>query len=73
MLETAPLYFCGARMRHYDAWGRVWDGLGIIYPVTSYDRPVCVSFDADRAQLPDPGVYRSCLQQSFDELLAAAS
>jgi hypothetical protein len=28
-----PLHFAGATMRHYDAWGPVWDGLGIIHPV----------------------------------------
>jgi diacylglycerol O-acyltransferase / wax synthase len=71
--STAPLYFCGARMRHYDAWGPVWDGMGILHPVTSYDGQVYVSFDADLAQMPDPAVYRACLEQSFDELLAAAS
>jgi hypothetical protein len=28
-----PLHFASATMRHYDAWGPVWDGLGIIHPV----------------------------------------
>ena len=67
-----PLHFAGAPMRHYDAWGPVWDGLGIIHPVTSYCSQVTVSFDADRDQLPDPALYTACLQRSFEELRAAA-
>jgi diacylglycerol O-acyltransferase / wax synthase len=67
-----PLHFAGAPMRHYDAWGPVWDGLGIIHPVTSYCSQVTVSFDADRDQLPDPALYTECLQRSFEELRAAA-
>jgi diacylglycerol O-acyltransferase / wax synthase len=67
------LHFAGAPMRRYDAWGPVWDGLGIIHPVTSYCGQVTVSFDADRDQLPDPGLYSECLQRSFEELRAAAN
>lgn len=67
-----PLYFAGARMVHYDAWGPVWDGLGIIHPITSYCGQITVSFDADRDQMPDPALYIQCIQESFDELLAAA-
>ncbi|MGU3586782.1 WS/DGAT/MGAT family O-acyltransferase [Rhodococcus sp. C26F] len=67
-----PLYFTGAKMLHYDAWGPIWDGLGLIHPVTSYCGDVTISFDADRDQMPDPYLYRRCLENSYRDMYDAA-
>jgi WS/DGAT/MGAT family acyltransferase len=63
------LYFAGARMIHWDPFGPVWDGLGLIHPVVSYLGDITVAFDAARDVVPDPDHYAGCLQRSYDRLL----
>jgi WS/DGAT/MGAT family acyltransferase len=65
------LYFAGARMVHWDPFGPVWDGLGLIHPVVSYLDGITVAFDAARDVMPDPAAYRACLRRSYDALGAA--
>ncbi|MEM6857605.1 MAG: wax ester/triacylglycerol synthase family O-acyltransferase [Pseudomonadota bacterium] len=48
------------------------DGLGLAHVVQSYVDEAYISFTACRDIMPDPGFYSECLQESFDELLAAA-
>jgi len=60
--------FAGARMVHWDPFGPVWDGLGLIHPVVSYLDRITVAFDAARDVLPDPDFYADCLQRSHDAL-----
>jgi len=48
------------------------DGLGLAHVVQSYVDEAYISFTACRDLLPDPEFYSQCLQDSFDELLAAA-
>lgn len=48
------------------------DGLGIAHVVQSYVDEAYISFTACRDIVPDPEFYADCLQDSFDELLAAA-
>jgi diacylglycerol O-acyltransferase / wax synthase len=48
------------------------DGLGLAHVVQSYVGEAYISFTACRDILPDPEFYSQCLQDSFDELLAAA-
>lgn len=49
------------------------DGLGLAHVVQSYVDEAYISFTACRNILPDPEFYAQCLQDSFDELLAAAT
>jgi WS/DGAT/MGAT family acyltransferase len=67
-----PLYFTGARMIALHGLGPVMDGMGLIHPVFSCDGKISIAFTACRAQMRDPGFYAECLQDSFDELHAAA-
>jgi hypothetical protein len=48
------------------------DGLGLAHVVQSYVGEAYISFTACRDIMPDPEFYSQCLQDSFDELLAAA-
>jgi topoisomerase IA-like protein len=48
------------------------DGLGLAHVVQSYVDEAYISFTACRDIMPDPDFYAQCLQDSFDELLAAA-
>ena len=48
------------------------DGLGLAHVVQSYVGEAYISFTACRDILPDPEFYSQCLQDSFDDLLAAA-
>ena len=66
-----PLYMAGAKMLSLYGIGPVTDGMGIIHPVFSYDGQITISVTACREMMPDPAVYADCLQESFDDLIAA--
>ena len=67
-----PLYMNGARLVTQFGLGPVFEGMGIIHPVFSYCGRITVAFTSDRAIIPDPEVYAECLQESFEEMKAAA-
>ncbi len=67
-----PLYFTGARIVALHGMGPVMDGMGIIHPVFSCAGKISVAVTACREQLPDPGFYAQCLQESFESLKDAA-
>ena len=48
------------------------DGLGLAHVVQSYVDEAYISFTACRDTMPDPEFYSRCLQESFEDLLAAA-
>ena len=49
------------------------DGLGLAHVVQSYVDEAYISFTACRDIMPDPEFYSQCLQDSFEEMLAAAT
>lgn len=67
-----PLYMCGARMVWWFGAGALFDGLGLFHTVNSYCGQVAIAYLSCRRLMPDPEVYDRCIQESFDELLAAA-
>jgi diacylglycerol O-acyltransferase / wax synthase len=67
-----PLYFCGARLVTTFGMGPIGDGLGLIHPVFSYCGQITVAATSCRKLMPDPAFYAKCIQESFDELKAAA-
>ncbi|MEM9254100.1 MAG: wax ester/triacylglycerol synthase family O-acyltransferase [Pseudomonadota bacterium] len=67
-----PLYSTGAKMVQNYGTGPVADGLGLFHVIGSYCGDFTISATSCRVMMPDPAFYASCLQESFDELLAAA-
>jgi len=67
-----PLYNTGAKMVANFGTGPVQDGLGLFHVISSYCGQFVISATSCRVIMPDPAFYRQCLQDSFDELLAAA-
>jgi WS/DGAT/MGAT family acyltransferase len=66
-----PLYSAGARLVTQFGLGPLFDGMGIFFPVFSYNGQITVSVNACREMLPDPEFFAECLQRSYDELEAA--
>lgn len=67
-----PLYSAGARLVTQFGLGPLFDGMGIFFPVFSYNGQITVSVNACREMMPDPEFFADCLQESFDELKSAA-
>ncbi|MEM6476538.1 MAG: wax ester/triacylglycerol synthase family O-acyltransferase [Pseudomonadota bacterium] len=68
-----PIYSAGARMESMAlSLICLTDGLGLAHVVQSYVDEAIISFTACRDIMPDPEFYAECLQDSFDEMLAAA-
>ena len=65
-----PLYSHGATMVHHFGLGPIFDGMGLIMPVFSYNGEIAVSFNSCREMMPDPEFYAQCLTEAFDELYA---
>ena len=68
-----PLYNTGAKMVSNYGTGPVQDGLGLFHVIGSYCGQFTISATSCRVMMPDPDFYRQCLQDSFDELFAAAN
>lgn len=66
-----PLYMTGARLVTQFGLGPILDGMGIIHPIFSYCGEITVSFTSCREMMPDPDFYAQCIQESFDEMVAA--
>ncbi|MFN8948163.1 MAG: WS/DGAT/MGAT family O-acyltransferase [Alphaproteobacteria bacterium] len=67
-----PLYMNGARLVTQFGLGPLFEGVGIFHAVFSYCGSMTVTFTSDRSLMTDPERYANCLQESFDELQAAA-
>ena len=67
-----PLYFTGAQMKSSFALGPPIDGMGLFHGLGSYCGKFNICVSACREMMPDPAFYAQCLQESFDEMLAAA-
>jgi hypothetical protein len=48
--------------------GPVQDGLGLFHALGSYCGQFMISATSCREMMPDPGCYRECLRESFEEL-----
>lgn len=68
-----PLYFTGAEMLSNFSLGPPIDGMGLFHGLGSYCGKFTISVSACREMMPDPAFYATCLTDSFNELLAAAT
>jgi len=66
-----PLYNTGAKMLSNLGTGPVLDSVGLFHVISSYCGEFSISITSCRDLMPDPEFYRQCLQDSFEELLAA--
>lgn len=67
------IYSTGARMESMAlSLMCLTDGVGLMHVVQSYFKELTISFTACRNIMPDPDFYADCLQESFDEMSAAA-
>jgi len=67
-----PLYLAGARLHTLLALGPLMDGTGLFHGVISGGGRISITVVACREMMSDPEFYRECLQESWDELQAAA-
>ena len=66
-----PLYSAGATMVTQYGLGPIFDGMGLIFPVFSYNGQLTITINSCRNMIPDPGFFGECLQQGYEELRAA--
>ena len=69
---SIPLYCTGAEMVATYGTGPVQDDPGLFHAIGRYCGKFMISATSCRRMMPDPAFYRECLQQNYDELLAAA-
>jgi diacylglycerol O-acyltransferase len=67
-----PLYMNGARAERIFGVAPIFHGTGLVFGVFSYRGMIDLAFVSCRRMVPDPGFLAECLQDSFDELHAAA-
>ncbi|MBX7541035.1 wax ester/triacylglycerol synthase family O-acyltransferase [Qipengyuania sp. GH29] len=67
-----PIYSAGAKMESMLGLLCLTDGLGLGHVVQSYTDEATIAFTADRDMMPDPEFYRSCIEESFAELVRCA-
>ena len=65
------LYCAGARMVRYYGLGLLTPGCGLFHTVFTSGGVLTISILGDRDQLPDPALYRECMEASFKELYRA--
>ena len=66
-----PLYMSGARLHMMMGIGPVMDMMGLFHAVISGAGKITINFVSCRELLPDPGFYRTCLEQAYAGLEAA--
>jgi WS/DGAT/MGAT family acyltransferase len=66
-----PLYMSGARLHMMMGIGPVMDMMGLFHAVISGAGKITINFVSCRELLPDPGFYRTCLEEAYAELEAA--
>ena len=71
--SSKPVYLNGARMTYFSAIMPIYDGMGLVMAVTSYDGRIVISPTSCRYLMPDPDVFSQCIRDSFQEYLALAN
>ncbi len=70
---AAPLYMAGAELKHFYPVSTITDGQGLNMTVQSYNGNLDFGFIACRELVPDVWLLTELLQESAQELLAAAT
>lgn len=67
-----PIYSSGAKLVSMGGLLCLLDGVALGHVVQSYVDEATVGFTACREAMPDPEFYADCLQESYEDLMAAA-
>ena len=67
-----PLYMAGAKAMCYYPVSIPTDGVGLNITGVSYNGIMWVSVVSCRSMLPDPDFFTACMQDAWEEILAAA-
>lgn len=67
-----PIYSAGAKLVSMQGMLCLMDGVALGHVVQSYVKEATISFTADRKVMTDPEFYADCIQESFEEMAAAA-
>ncbi len=67
-----PLYFAGARAHLMMGIGPLLDLIGLFHAVMSGAGHIVINFVSSRQILPDPDFYKTCLENSYQQLRLAA-
>jgi WS/DGAT/MGAT family acyltransferase len=68
-----PIYLAGARVSLVMGLGPLVDMMGLFHAVLSGAGVITITFISCREMMPDPEFYKACLQETYDELHAAAT
>ena len=68
-----PLYRAGARLHLLTGMGPLMDMMGLFHGVISGAGKISINFVSCREMMPDPGFYRECLQEAWEELQSATA
>jgi WS/DGAT/MGAT family acyltransferase len=63
-----PLYSMGAELLTMLGYAPLTDGVGLMFPIGSYNGEIIVSFTACREMLPDPEFMEECIQEAYEEM-----
>ena len=63
-----PLYSMGAELKTMLGFAPLTDGVGLMFPIGSYNGEIMVSFTACREMLPDPEFMETCIQEAYAEM-----
>lgn len=66
------LYLQGDRLVDMQVFGLILDGIGLFHSLNTYNGKLTISVLASPRTLEDPECYRSCIEQSFAELIELA-
>lgn len=63
-----PLYMAGSRLVAHVGAGPIFDGMGMILAIFSYDGGLAIGVTSCRSILPDPDRFVALLERAFEEL-----
>ncbi len=64
-----PVYMAGARITRMYPFGPL-PGCAAMITLISHDGTCCIGINSDAAAITDPGLFRDCLAEGIDEILA---
>ena len=68
-----PIYSAGAKQLAHFGLGPIFDGVGLMQPVVSYNGMITITPNACAEMMPDPEFYGDCLDDAYQEIRASAA